>query len=362
MIKIVYIPNIGNYENIVVTEVFAIKNKKIKKNDKIITIEAGKTSLYINSPYTGKITEINIKIGNNLKVGTPIICINVENFKNYMYIKKKNITKTKNNNNFLKYNYIKYISKKFNMDISKISKIKQKNDLRNITKIIKISECLNLISLNRNQKLSNKIIHNSWKKIPHVTQFSELKITNLIKIYIEKKKEFKKQNISLTLLSIIIKSLTLTLIKNPYFNSSVYMNDKILIKKYYNIGIIMAIKNHIITPIIKNVEKKNILEINSEIISKKKLIKNYKLLPNDLENGTFSISNLGNYFDGFFTPIIKYPESAILGISKYKKSIFKKKKDFLMPVSLSYDHRIINGLDAVNFIRQFQKELNEIIF
>jgi len=186
----------------------------------------------------------------------------------------------------------------------------------------------------------------------------------LINVYKLKKNELKKKKISLTLLPFIIKCITHALIKYPYFNASIYENDKVTLKKYYNIGIVTATKSGLITPIIKNTDKKNIFEINQELLLQKKQIDDNKLLPQDLENGSFSISNLGNHTNSFFTPIIKYPESSILGISRYQtKQVIQQNNNvalkIFLPISLSYDHRLIDGLDAINFINYFNNHLNK---
>lgn len=312
MIKYIKMPHIKNCENSIITKIFVKIGDNIQKNDKIITIESGKTSIDIKSKHTGQIKNIKVKVGNK---------INKNNIILNLITKKKNTKK--NYNNYTK------------------------------------------ITLNKKKYISNKIICKSWKNIPHVTQFEKLNISNLMIIYNNIKKQNHEKKINLTLLPFIIKAVSKTLKQYPLFNSSMINKKQIKVNNNHNIGIVTSTSLGLITPIIKNINTKSILEINLELINNKKNIKKNNLLPNKLKNGTFSISNLGNNTNEFFTPIIKYPETAILGISRYKNCPIIKDKYIKiitqMPIALTYDHRAIDGIDSLNFINKLEKNLNNKI-
>ncbi|MBZ2279305.1 2-oxo acid dehydrogenase subunit E2, partial [Buchnera aphidicola] len=153
----------------------------------------------------------------------------------------------------------------------------------------------------------------------------------------------------------------------PRFNSVLSSdNTKILLKKYINIGIAVEISHGLVVPILKNVDKKNILDIASDlkIISKK--ARENKLEKSEMEDGSFTISSLGGIGSGYFSPIINFPEVAILGVSKAVIKPLWKNKEFIpalmLPLSLSYDHRVINGADAARFMTLISKILSDIRF
>ena len=365
MIKNIYMPDIGNCNNIVVTDIFVSKDDGIKKNTNIIRVEVDKTVIDIPSPYTGTINEIKLSIGDIIKKDHIILNVKILNDEHKIHLNNNVIDNRDKINIHDKLTIyaspnIRRLAKQFNIDLKEISgtgknnKITYNDITKNITNVVEKKDIK-----------SNNVLSISWQKIPHVTQFAELDISNILNIYKNKKIELKKNKIKLTLLPFIIKAVATTLKTYPYFNASINDLNQIIIKKYYNIGIIISTKNGLKIPIIKNTDKKNITEINSDLILYKEKAQNNDISPHDIAGGSFSISNLGMNISGFFTPIIKYPESAILGISKYNlKSILSEtgKITFktVLPISLSYDHRLINGLDAANFIKCFHSNLNNI--
>ena len=373
MIKNIYMPNIGNYESIIITNIMVSNGDKIKKNDKIITTESGKASIDIESPYSGIIVKVNIFAGKIVKCDDILFKIQIINETNNLLFDKNNTNENKIKIYENVYLYaspnVRRLARQLKLDLKNITKPESnqritKNDLVNSIDY-KYYGDIQKISLQKRKEISNQILLNSWKNIPHVTQFSELDISSLILLYTNEKINMKKNKIPLTLLPFIIKAITKALIQYPLFNSSLDNETEIILKKYYNIGIVTATKYGLITPVIKNVNSKSIFNLNNELLSNKKKIDNNKLMPDTLTGGSFSISNLGSYTSGFFTPIIKYPEVAILGVSRYKlKPVIQQNKEIslktILPISLSYDHRVIDGLDCINFIKCFHKNLNEI--
>ena len=202
----------------------------------------------------------------------------------------------------------------------------------------------------------------SWVSIPHVTQHEEIDLTKLLKL---RKKLNKSRKISP--LAYIVKSAAETLKHFPEMNSSL-SNDKetIVVKKYFNIGIAIDTENGLIVPNIKDTNKKSIVEISDEIKELAILAKKRRLNSDQLSGATFTISSLSGIGGKFFTPIINPPEVGILGLSKtydvVKLENMKLSTTQQLPVSLSYDHRIINGVYAMTFINKLNEYLNDVNF
>lgn len=224
------------------------------------------------------------------------------------------------------------------------------------------------ISLNKIQKISGANLHRNWIMLPHVTQFDEADITDL-EIFRKKQNmeiEKKKTNYKITPLIFVLKAVAKALEELPHFNSSLSLDGKtLIIKKYINIGIAVDTDKGLLVPVLRDVNKKNILVLAKELkeISKKACSGN-QLTPTDIQGGSFTISSLGNIGGTAFTPIINAPEVAILGISKaYIKPIWTGKEfapRLILPLSLSYDHRVINGADGARFITLINKIISDI--
>ncbi|QJC38550.1 hypothetical protein GJU05_01030 [Enterobacteriaceae endosymbiont of Donacia fulgens] len=232
----------------------------------------------------------------------------------------------------------------------------------------KFGSCEEII-LNNIQKITSKNLSNNWKNIPHVTQHIETDITELEKFRIKKNNEFykKQKNIKLTLLSFMIKICAHALKKYPNFNSSLSnSNQNLIIKKYFNIGIAINTKKGLLVPVIFDVLNKSINDLSKILISLANKAKKNKLHPLDMKGGCFTISNLGQFKGSFFTPIINAPEVAILGISQANiKPIWDKNNNkfipkLILPLSLSYDHRVINGVEGINFLNYICMLISDI--
>lgn len=194
----------------------------------------------------------------------------------------------------------------------------------------------------------------AWATIPHVTQFDKADITLLEKM---RKELNKNSEIKLTVTAILVKIIVQALKKYPQFNSSIDMENKeVIYKNYFNIGIAVDTEFGLIVPVIKNADKKTLSEISVELNNLADKARNKKIGLDDLQGGCFSISNLGGIGGTYFTPIVNSPEVAILGVSKGSfepvwngNGVFEPR--LMLPLSLSYDHRIIDGADAIRFLR-----------
>ena len=217
----------------------------------------------------------------------------------------------------------------------------------------------------RVKKLSSKYLINSWSKIPHVTNHDEADITEMEEFRNSLTNMYTGERRKITPLAFIVKALSATLKKFPNFNSSIdeIDNGKITIKKYYHIGIAVDTPHGLMVPKLRNVKDKKISLIADELKKISDECKNLKIDKKELFGGSITISSLGNIGGSFFTPIINAPEVAILGVGRAeKKQIFvgdKYESRIMLPISLSYDHRIINGAEGAKFCVHLKESLGK---
>lgn len=205
----------------------------------------------------------------------------------------------------------------------------------------------------------------AWATIPHVTQFDKADITNLEKTRKELSKIVEKSGAKLTVTGILVKVIVEALKKFPQFNSSIDMEKKeIIYKNYFNIGIAVDTEHGLIVPVIKNADKKSLTEISVEMNALAEKARAKKISLDDLQGGCFTITNLGGIGGTYFTPIVNSPEVAILGVSRSSYEpvwngygVFEPR--LMLPLSLSYDHRIIDGADAIRFLRFVVESLEQ---
>jgi pyruvate dehydrogenase E2 component (dihydrolipoamide acetyltransferase) len=205
------------------------------------------------------------------------------------------------------------------------------------------------------RKTAEHLSH-AWNAIPHVTQFDKADMTNLEQIRPKYAPEVEKAGGKLTVTAVLAKILASAIRKFPQFNASIDMaGEAIVYKKYVNIGIAVDTENGLLVPVVRNVDQKNILQISVEIQQLAEKARARKLSLDDMSGGSMSISNLGGIGGTSFTPIVNWPEVAILGVSRGSvEAVFRDGKiepRQMLPLSLSYDHRVIDGADAIRFLR-----------
>ena len=220
------------------------------------------------------------------------------------------------------------------------------------------------VPLSRIKKISGPRLQASWINIPHVTQHDEADINQLEQLRLDLKKSYTKDGISLSILPFIIMAVCKLLREFPDFNSSLDDKNSALIhKKYINIGFAANTDQGLMVPVIKDADQKSLKEISLELVRLSEDARSGKIQINDLQGGTFTISSLGGFGGVGFTPIINPPEVAILGVGRsYKKQIFIKDKFLartVLPISLSYDHRIIDGAEAAKFCNSLKENLGK---
>jgi len=219
--------------------------------------------------------------------------------------------------------------------------------------------------LSRIQKLSGPYLHRNWISIPHVTQFDEADITDLEAFRKNQTVETEKKGFKLTMLAFMIKACVTALKAFPQFNASLDKSgESLIVKKYYHIGVAVDTPGGLVVPVVRDADRKGVFDIAKELGDISKLARDGKLKPGDLQGGTFSISSLGGIGGTAFTPIINAPEVAILGVSRGATRPVWDGKTFaprlMLPLSLSYDHRVIDGATAARFSAFLVSVLSDI--
>ncbi len=257
----------------------------------------------------------------------------------------------------------KFVSSELNKNKSELNKNKQEKI--KLTNEYEYSEFgkVEIKELPRIKKIAAPHLTNSWNNIPHVTNHDEADITEMDDFRNSLKDIYTGEKKKITPLAFITKAVVSSLKKFPNFNSSIddIENGKIVIKKYYHIGIAVDTPNGLMVPKIRNVNKKNINQISEELKKVSEDCRNLKIDKKEFFGGSITITSLGGIGGSFFTPIINYPEVAILGVGRsYKKQVFLNGKFLtrtVLPLSLSYDHRIIDGAEAAKFNNDLKDNL-----
>jgi pyruvate dehydrogenase E2 component (dihydrolipoamide acetyltransferase) len=217
--------------------------------------------------------------------------------------------------------------------------------------------------LSRIKKISGANLHRNWVMIPHVTQFDEADITDLEQFRVSVNKEIEKSGVKVTVLAFLIKATVAALKKFPEFNASLD-GENLVLKQYFHIGFAADTPNGLMVPVIRDADKKSVVEIARETTELAKKARDGKLAPAEMQGGCFSISSLGGIGGTLFTPIINAPEVAILGVSKSEMKPKWNGKEFaprlILPLSLSYDHRVIDGASGARFISHLGQVLADM--
>ena len=402
------VPNIGDFENVEVIEVLVSEGQSISKNDPLITIESDKSSVEIPASYEGLVKSINIKVGDKVSEGDLILILentskikeNVKEkpqtekeFKKIKVIKPEIEQILKNNNSVTDIlpasPKVRKFARELGVDINQVegsekggrvieddvkryvsSKPKNNNEtkqnkqdkIKNEFKHSDFGET-EIKDIPRVKKLASNYLVNSWNTIPHVTNHDEVDVTEMENFRSSLTDIYTGEKIKITPLAFIIKALVASLKKFPSFNSSIddIDNGKMTLKKYYHIGIAVDTPNGLMVPKIRNANNKKISLLGRELKEVSELCRNLKIDKKELFGGSMTITSLGGIGGSFFTPIINFPEVAILGVGKsQKKQVFidgKFQKRIMLPISLSYDHRIIDGAEAARFNNDLKENL-----
>ena len=404
------VPNIGDFKEVEVIEVLVSEGQTLKKNDPLITIESDKSSVEIPSNFDGKIKALKIKVGDKVSEGDLILTLeNISQTKEEddqksvikKEVKKKQVIDPKVQNISINKNKVLDISsaspkvrkfaRELGVDIRQVTGSERKGRvIESDIKLFVASKSNNPINnenknedkikqeylhsdfgeveikdIPRIKKLSSKYLMNSWTNIPHVTNHDEADITELEEFRTTLTDIYTGEKKKITPLAFIVKALTASLKKFPNFNSSIddINGGKITVKKYFHIGIAVDTPHGLMVPKLRNADNKNINLISSELKKLSDQCRNLKIDKKELFGGSMTITSLGGIGGSFFTPIINFPEVAILGIGRSeKKQVFLDGKFVtrtMLPLSLSYDHRIIDGAEAARFNNELKENLGK---
>ena len=227
-----------------------------------------------------------------------------------------------------------------------------------------------LQALSRIKKLSAANLHRNWVMIPHVTSNEDADVTELEAFRVQLNKENEKSGLKLTMLAFLVKACVTALKQFPEFNASLDKSgESLVLKKYFHIGVAVDTPGGLVVPVVRDADRKGVFDIARELAEISKNAREKKLKPGDMQGGTFSISSLGGIGGTAFTPIINAPEVAILGVSKSViRPVWTAAKGgegtfqprLMLPLSLSYDHRVIDGADAARFTSYLASVLSDI--
>ena len=407
------VPNIGDFADVTVIEVMVSVGSVVKSQDPLITVESEKASVELPSPYSGTVKEIKVKIGDKISEGGIIVLLETSAENAITAIAEelpieKPVAPTPSatakslpfppsavaiSTNPHASPSIRRFARELGVDLSRVvgsgpnGRI-QTEDVQAYVKsalsqpsaagrgefnfprrgAIDFSKfgAIESRPLSRIKKLAGSYLHSNWVSIPHVTQHDEADITELETLRKSMSEDALKQGVKLTVLAFIIKAVVATLKHVPEFNSSLSPNnDALILKNYFHIGIAVDTAEGLVVPVIRDCDKKGILQIAKELADVSVKARSGKLAPQDIQGGCFSISSLGGIGGSFFTPIINAPEVAVLGVSKAKlQPVFIDNTlvpRLLLPLSLSYDHRVVDGAAGARFITHLGSVLGNIL-
>tara|TARA_B100000963_G_scaffold217226_1_gene189404 strand:+ start:4213 stop:5475 length:1263 start_codon:yes stop_codon:yes gene_type:complete len=397
----IIVPDIGDFKNVEIIEVLVKEGQIIKKNDSLITLESDKSSVEVPSTHDGIVEEISVKVGDKVNQGDLILSLKAEDKKEEKVSKiRQNDTQKKE----VKIENLKPVKqeetlpavpsnqkgtksaspkvRKFARELGanvieipgtqrdgRVSEEDVKKFVRSQVTVSggKIEKKINkeeythqefgeieIKDIPRVKKLSGPQLVRSWTEIPHVTQHEEIDITEMELFRSSLYDYYTGEIIKVTPLAFIAKALVSALKEFPNFNSSLdTKNNKIIFKKYFHIGFAVDTQHGLMVPKIRNVDQMGIKEIGDELKRISKLCRELKIDKKEFFGGSMTISSLGGIGGTFFTPIINPPEVAILGVGKSFDKLVKIKNKIvsrkILPISLSYDHRIIDGAEGAKF-------------
>ena len=412
----IVVPNIGDFEEVEIIEVLVKEGQKIKIDESVITLESDKSSVEVPSNFNGTIKKINIKVGDKVSEGTTILLLNSEEDSKEKAQKTSKIqnNNTENKNEIIDFpknnrkedvklpslnvkesvrsaspNVRKFI-REFGADISKIPgsersgrvtksdvkdyikdkladvsalKTQKKISIKNEYEHSEFGE-IEVKDIPRVKKLSGPHLVKSWTEIPHVTQHEEIDITEMELFRSSLKDLYTGQKISITPLAFIMRAMINALKAYPNFNASINSESgKVTYKKYFHIGVAVDTPHGLMVPKIRDVDQLDIKEINKKLRSVSKLCKELKIDKKEFFGGSMTISSLGGIGGTFFTPIINPPELSILGVGKSYDKVIKKNSQIvtrkILPISLSYDHRFIDGAEGARFCVHLSQSLGK---
>ncbi|HFJ4371095.1 TPA: pyruvate dehydrogenase complex dihydrolipoyllysine-residue acetyltransferase [Salmonella enterica] len=420
-VKDVNVPDIGGDE-VEVTEVMVKVGDKVAAEQSLITVEGDKASMEVPAPFAGTVKEIKISTGDKVKTGSLIMVFEVEGAAPAAAPAKQEAAapapaakaekpaapaaKAEGKSDFAENDayvhatpLIRRLAREFGVNLAKVKGTGRKGrilreDVQAYVKdAVKRAESapaasagggipgmlpwpkvdfskfgeIEEVELGRIQKISGANLSRNWVMIPHVTHFDKTDITDLEAFRKQQNAEAEKRklDVKFTPVVFIMKAVAAALEQMPRFNSSLSEDgQRLTLKKYINIGVAVDTPNGLVVPVFKDVNKKSITELSRELTTISKKARDGKLTAGEMQGGCFTISSIGGLGTTHFAPIVNAPEVAILGVSKSSMEPVWNGKEFMprlmMPISLSFDHRVIDGADGARFITIINNMLSDI--
>lgn len=398
------VPDIGEYSNVDVIEVHVKAGDTVQAEDPLLTLETDKATMDIPAPFAGKITEVKVKVGDKISQGDAIAETSVSGKVTQPAEKsaevespaqkaqeapkpapmKAEVPVAVSGANAHASPGIRRLARELGVDITQVSATGRKGrileeDLKGFVKRVMQSQGngitagagLNLladpvvdfakfgdietVALSRIKKISGANLARNWVKIPHITLFEEADITDLEAFRHAKKAAAEKQGLKLTPVAFIVKAVAKALVDFPNMNASLAADgENLIVKKYVHVGVAVDTPNGLMVPVIRHADKKGLFEIAADLASLAKAARDGKLKPSEMQGGCFTISSLGGVGTTAFTPIVNMPEVGILGVSKAAMKPIYDGKGFvprlMLPLSLSVDHRVVDGAEGAQFV------------
>ena len=423
----VKVPDIGDFADIPVIEILVKVGDTVKKEDSLVSLESDKATMEVPSSHSGVVKEIKVKLGDKVSMGSlvaiveeaasvvaaaPAPATKVEVPKAaapstpapaaapapVTVSAPAPAAKASSGDGAVPAHVhaspsIRKLAREFGVDLGKVkgSGVKGRiteEDVKGFVKaelakpgsgtggggfampqmpfvdFSKFGE-IETRALSRIKKLSGANLHRNWVTIPHVTQQDEADITEVEAFRVKTNEEIAKSGVKVTMLAFLIKASVAALKKYPEFNASLEPGgENLILKKYFNIGFAADTPNGLVVPVIKNADRKSVIEIAKEMNELAAKAREGKLSPTEMQGGCFSISSLGGIGGTFFTPIINAPEVAILGVSRSAMKPVWNGREFeprlILPMSLSYDHRVVDGAAGARFSTYLASLMSDI--
>jgi pyruvate dehydrogenase E2 component (dihydrolipoamide acetyltransferase) len=410
-IKQVSVPDIGDYKDVSIIEVMVKAGDTIKAEDNLVTLETDKAAMEVPSPYGGVIKEMKVKVGDKVSQGSLILLLESSDAATAprktdkpaapvaaapvaapapvaakpaaVPVAAQTSQAVATEGKAHASPAIRRFARELGVQIAQVKGSGEKgrvtkDDVQNFVKaalaqprgaaggnglqvlampVVDFAKygAIETRPLSRIKKISGANLHRNWVTIPHITQFDEADITEMEAFRKELNAEYAKQNIKITPLAFMLKAVVVALQQFPEFNASLDASgENLVLKQYFHIGVAVDTPNGLMVPVLRDVDKKGIVQLAKELGEISARARDLKITAAEMQGGCFSISSLGGIGGTAFTPIINAPELAILGVSKAIIKPMHQDDTFvarlMLPLSLSYDHRVIDGAAAARFI------------
>jgi pyruvate dehydrogenase E2 component (dihydrolipoamide acetyltransferase) len=416
----VKVPDIGDYKNIPVIEVLVKPGDSVNAEDPLLTLESDKATMEVPSPVAGVIKEIKVKVGDKVSEGVLVLTLEggaapvaaaketaptpppaaapakpptpaAQAVRAPVPLNPPVIDEAAARLAHASPS-VRRFARELGVDVSRVSASGPKGRIlrEDVQAYVKAALArpaggagfgfnlpplpqvdfarfgpIETVALSRIKKLSGANLHRNWVSIPHITQNDEADITELEAFRKSQADEAKKTGVKVTVLSFLVKAVVVALKEFPNFNASLAPDgESLVLKHYYHVGVAVDTPNGLVVPVLRDADKKGLRELAKELGEVSARMRSGKINPADLQGGCFSISSLGGLGGTHFTPIINAPEVAILGVGKASMRPLWDGKQFvprlMLPLSLSYDHRVIDGAQGARFISFLGRVLSDI--